>query len=237
MAAYQVPQFLDSGDKILGPLNVRQFGYALGGFFVVVITYSIIQRAIPASGIYAFVPAVPPGLFSAYLALGKYNGRDADVYAYKFILYLLKPRFMSYRRLPYIDDLNAKLAEWSYTSILARWQTDQISQQDKHKNVESFRLLDSEEKADKIRNLGRLQDTTLINTLSKVQQIEGVKLQKQSLLPPVYPPNGRRPLPTFSPNTQFSNPNQPAPYTPAPAKLQETNFFNAKKSSENTDVN
>lgn len=189
MASYQVPQFLDSGDKILGPLNVRQFGYALGGFLLSVILYTVTQRLYPLSGWFAILPAVPVALLATFLALGKYNGRDTDVYALKFILFFLKPRIMAYRRLPYVEDLDSKLNDWTESAILNRWQKRLLDEVKNQKNtVQEFKQASTKEKIQKIKNISDLVDTNTLNTLAEVKRQEEMLTQIQNpTLKPIKP--------------------------------------------------
>jgi len=183
MTSYQIPQFLDSGDKILGPLNMRQFGYALAGGFIGVMIYSVTQAIFPEIGNYAIIPAIPFAAIFAYLALGKYNGRDSEVYVLKYILYNVKPRQMVYSRSPDYSDLNKKLAGLTYNSILERWNKE-LSEK---KAIESnkyltFESADTDARAEQVRQLGRNIDETVINSLEKVKQQETYINSQESIL-------------------------------------------------------
>jgi hypothetical protein len=179
MASFQVPQFLDSGDKILGPMNLRQFGYALGGFMISVLIFTLVNNAFPTAGLYGFIPAIPVAALAGYAALGKYNGRDADFYIIKFIIFALKPRFLKFSRLPDNSDLDARMGEYTESKIKARWASRLSDQEEADKDPYSdFRVANSELKADKIRNLGQLLDLTVENASLQVGQTE---VKRQSL--------------------------------------------------------
>lgn len=171
MSSYQVPQFLDSGDKILGPLNLRQFGYALGGFMISMITFSLTNTLFPGLGALAWAPAVPVALLATYLALGKFNGRDSDIYVYKFVLFVLKSRFMTYQRHPYVDDLYDILNDWTQSKILARWQSA-LTQKSLISQNEflTFSEGDKISKAAKIRRLGQSIDSGVVNAMTEVER-------------------------------------------------------------------
>lgn len=66
---YQVPQFIEVEDKIIGPLTLKQFIYVAGGGGLCVVFFSYLP----------FVPAVllslPVGGLSAALAFYKVNGK------------------------------------------------------------------------------------------------------------------------------------------------------------------
>lgn len=179
MASYQVPQFLDSGDKILGPLNLRQFGYALGGFLFSVVIYTVSSRFFPALGAYNYVPAAPVAIISAYLALGKYNGRDSDIYLYKLVLHFLKPKILRYKRMTYYNDINEKANKWTESAIANRWKNQIINKNEKLTYIESFRKSSELEKAKKLKEIGQLTDINVVNTLT---EIERKNLEKQKII-------------------------------------------------------
>lgn len=164
MASFQVPQFLDSGDKILGPLNLRQFGYALGGFMISVMIFSIVNAYYPSAGLYGFLPAVPVAGLAAYAALGKYNGRDADFYIVRFVIFAIKPRFLKYSRLPDTADLDSKLNDWTEAKIKERWAKRLADQKTESNDpTHKFNVAAATDKASTIRGLGQLLDKTVAN--------------------------------------------------------------------------
>jgi len=156
MASYQIPQFLDSGEKIFLMMNVRQFAYALFGFFATLIIYLVIQNAVPGISWYAIIPAIPIICLSLYLSMGRYNGRDSEIYVLKLFIYLFKPRIMKYQRQPDYTLVNAKLAELTPDKVLARWNRE--SNQQTHQTTDQvliFEAADAASKAKQIRLLGR----------------------------------------------------------------------------------
>jgi PrgI family protein len=155
MASYQIPQFLDSGDKIIGPLNVRQFGYALAGSFISIGIYSVISSIIPGIGLIAFVPAIPFIALFGYLAFGSFNGRDSEVYVFKLFLYSSKPRTMIYTRVPEISDLETRLLLNTASEIQKNWSERATKQKvDSTNSYATFEQETAQTKAEKIRQLG-----------------------------------------------------------------------------------
>ncbi len=71
---FQVPQFIDTEDKVVGPLSLRQFAYigtaaAISGAMLFVLSFGFwIALSIPILGI------------GAALAFGKVNGRPISIY-------------------------------------------------------------------------------------------------------------------------------------------------------------
>jgi len=183
MASYQIPQFLDSGDKILGPLNLRQFGYVLGGFFICVFIYTSILAIAPSTGAFSVIPAIPVGLFFLYLAMGKFNGRDAEVYIFKFFINLLKKKKLFYIRSPYYNDLDEKLAGLKVSKIERKIAKEVLELQQKSADKYSdFREQTGTDKASKIRQLGRGVDMGWTNTLAEIENRRLRKQSKESIL-------------------------------------------------------
>ncbi len=180
MASYQIPQFLDSGDKILGPLNVRQFAYAMGGGFISVLIFTVTSSLVQGLGNYAIIPAIPILGLSAYLALGKYNGRDSEVYVLKSIIYLLKPRIMKFSRIIDVSDLDSRLSELTVTNIEKKW----AEAASKAHNLEgneyaTFEMETSKLKAQKLRTIGSTLDLGQRNALEAIQR-GTIKIQQSS---------------------------------------------------------
>jgi len=227
MAAYQIPQFLDSGDKIIGPLNLRQFGYALGGFMFCVVVFTLTSNLSPQLGVYAVIPAIPFALFFAYLSLGKYNGRDADVYIYKFFLYTIRAKQMTYQRAPYFNDLEKKATEWTSQAIAKRWLEESedvkvVSEND----YATFKDEESMGKAAKVRRLAKSIDANLTNTLGDVSEQNIRIATEENLIRQKQIRMGKkvRPLPNQGKNGYYS------PVMPMKSRVKEDtdNYFTPK---------
>jgi hypothetical protein len=181
MASYQIPQFLDSGDKILGPLNLRQFGYAMGFGFATFAVFQISFAIFPGAGWFNLVPASPFALLGAYLSFGKYNSRDAEIYVFAAILFNVKPRRLIYTRVPDLYDLEEKLSGVTVNNIantMKKRLAKNIS--DKAGNgMNDFNLQNREEKAKKILQLANFQDNIATQTREKIVQMD---IQKESVV-------------------------------------------------------
>lgn len=171
MATYQIPQFLDSGDRIFGTLNTRQFAYALFGFLISFGLYSVINSSVPGLGFYALVPVSPIAAVSAYLALGRFNGRDAEIYVLKGIVFFSKPRQMVYSRMPDTSDLDQKLIALTPANIIKEW-SDRLNNQSNQPQVVPFKMQDAKTKAQKIQEIGKLIDLTSANTAQTIAEKE-----------------------------------------------------------------
>jgi hypothetical protein len=180
MASYQIPQFLDSGDKIFGPLNIRQFGYMLGGGFGTFLVFTLVQTLIPGIANYAIVPAIPLLALTAYLALGKYNGRDSEIYIFKAIIYLTKPRTLVFRRVVDNSDLDAKLSTLTVSNIEKQWaEAATKSKKLEDNQYSSFELEDAKSKARQLRSIGSSLDLGQRNALEALQR-GNIRIQQTS---------------------------------------------------------
>lgn len=177
MASFQVPQFLDSGDKILGPLNIRQFGYALGGFLLAFLIYSILS---PFVGIFAAVPALPVVAITAFIAFGRYNGRDSEIYILKFILFTKKARKLVYKRQPDVRKLNQRLSQLTPEKITTEWNKRLHEKQQGRKKL--FSDISAEEKITRIKKLGQAIDKTMTSGTSIVKDMEKQKFLHENKL-------------------------------------------------------
>jgi hypothetical protein len=89
---FNIPQFIDVEDKIIGPLTLKQFLYLAGaGVFLFFVWYF--------SELWVFIIfAVPVGSFAIALAFVKINGRPLINYVAAFIAYIRKPRLYVWRK-------------------------------------------------------------------------------------------------------------------------------------------
>lgn len=173
MASYQIPQFLDSGEKIFLMMNVRQFAYALAGFFGSLLIYIVIQNTVPGISWYAIIPAIPLILLSIYLSMGKFNGRDSEIYVLKIILYFTKPREMKYQRQADYTVVNQKMSELTPDKVLARWNRESNQQtQNSTDQVLIFQGGSNASRTAQIRKLGKNVDDSNQNVADLIRRKE-----------------------------------------------------------------
>ena len=175
MPSYQIPQFLDSGDKIFLGMNVRQFAYALAGFFICVIIFNLF---FPAVNNYAFVFVAPVALLTAYISLGKYNGRDSEIYIFKSIIFFTKPRKHKYARDMDMIDINYQLSQLTF-EVKNKELDKRLIDNTKTLNdpLANFRQQNSTDKANKIKQLGKKLDIQYFNSTKDVISKE-IKIQR-----------------------------------------------------------
>ncbi len=178
MQVYQVPQFLDSGNKILGPLTVFQLIYAMVGGGICFLIFNFLTALAPNLGIFALIPISPIAALTAYLAIGKYNGRDADIYVLKMILHIVKPRRMTYVRQPDLSELDDQIKELTPEKILERWREKRMMEQ----GEDIFRRQDTEYKISVIKNLSNSIETIKQNMLYETYTMEKKKESTERLI-------------------------------------------------------
>jgi hypothetical protein len=90
---FNVPQFLEIEDKIIGPLTLKQFGYLAGGGSVIFLAYFYA----PTKLIFVLV-SIPITLFAFAMAFVKINGRPFIYFLGSFINYFLKPKLFVWKK-------------------------------------------------------------------------------------------------------------------------------------------
>lgn len=96
MGTYKVPQNVESEDKILGPLSLKQFIYALIGLGYGFITFAIFRELLPIW----LIVGIPPMLFM--LALGLYQREDQPMETFIIAMaqYFTRPRIRFWEKEP-----------------------------------------------------------------------------------------------------------------------------------------
>lgn len=104
---YQVPQFIETEDKIIGPLTLKQFLIACGGVFTIIILYFVFTTFL-----WLLVSAVI-GTVTAIFAFVRYNGRPITSFIGSALMYFFRPRMFVWKRKEELAALRAKEAEKS----------------------------------------------------------------------------------------------------------------------------
>lgn len=102
MEQYQLPQFIDVEDRIIGPLTLKQFLWLLGGAAALFTVWSF-------TDLFLFIIlAIPVGAFFTALAFYKINGRPFLFFIYTFILYFVQPKFFLWDRVVDTRDIETE---------------------------------------------------------------------------------------------------------------------------------
>lgn len=92
MQQYQVPQFINIEDRIIGPLTLKQFFYLLGAAGIIIVGWFFLYIVL-----FVLIAVPIAGLFIA-LAFATVNGRPFPTVFTGAINYYLKPRLYLWRQ-------------------------------------------------------------------------------------------------------------------------------------------
>lgn len=93
MQQYNIPQFIDSEDKIIGPLTIRQFSYLAIG----VVISGFLWYFKPNIPVF-LITAIPVMLAAFTFAFIKINGQNFEILLSNVIIYILKPTLFLWSR-------------------------------------------------------------------------------------------------------------------------------------------
>jgi len=93
MLQYNIPQFIDSEDKIIGPVTIRQMAYLAIG--TVIIGFLFMYKP---NIVVFFILAVPIGMTCLAFAFFKINGLNFEVMIANIISFISKPTLMLWSR-------------------------------------------------------------------------------------------------------------------------------------------
>jgi len=91
---FQVPQFIETEDKVVGPLTLKQFGYVGGAAIIILLLFFVLDTFL------WLVIAGFFGLVGAALAFGKYNGRPLIVLLIAVIDNIWQPKVYVFKPSP-----------------------------------------------------------------------------------------------------------------------------------------
>jgi len=89
---FNVPQFIEIKDKIIGPLTMRQFLYILAGIAALGGLWFFIELWL------FIIITIPIAIFCLMLAFYKFNGRPFIYFVGSAINYLMKPKLYLWKR-------------------------------------------------------------------------------------------------------------------------------------------
>jgi len=89
---FEVPQFIEIEDKIIGPLTWKQFVYLAGGAGVLIILYFSLPF------ILFVIIGLPFGALSASLAFHKVNNRPFSIFLESFVNYTTKTKLFFWKK-------------------------------------------------------------------------------------------------------------------------------------------
>jgi hypothetical protein len=96
MGTYKVPQNVEAEDKILGPLSLKQFIYALIGLGWGFLTFAILKSVI----LLWIIVGVPPTLFMLGLGLYQREDQPLETYVVAIAQFFVRPRMRFWQKEP-----------------------------------------------------------------------------------------------------------------------------------------
>lgn len=99
MQMFTVPQFIDTEDKIIGPITVRQFIICLSGVIVIAISYKLFDFML-----FVVIAILCFAVFGS-LAFVKINGRPFHFFVLNFVQTTKKPRLRIWNHKNPLKDL------------------------------------------------------------------------------------------------------------------------------------
>lgn len=93
MAQYQIPQYIEIEDKIIGPFTLKQFLYLLGGGGIIFILYFLGIRIF-----FLIILSIPIIGLALSLAFIKINNRPFLIYLQSLLGFVLKTRRYIWRK-------------------------------------------------------------------------------------------------------------------------------------------
>src|SRR4030065_1219564 len=94
MAVFNIPQFLDTEDKLVGPFTAKQLGWTIAAAVTLFLLYVLFSRTL------LIILAIPVLVIFGGLAFYKPEGRPLTVYVSSLIFFFLHPKMYSWKRLP-----------------------------------------------------------------------------------------------------------------------------------------
>ena len=89
---FEVPQFIEIEDKIIGPLTWRQFVYLAGGGGILIVFYFVFPFII------FVILGLPFAVLSASLAFHKVNNRPFSIFLESFLEYFRKSKLYLWKK-------------------------------------------------------------------------------------------------------------------------------------------
>ncbi len=89
---FEVPQFIEVEDKIVGPLTWKQFIYLAGGAGLLIILYVMLPFILFA------IVGLPLGALAGFLAFHRINNRPFSIFLESFVNYMSKGKLYFWQK-------------------------------------------------------------------------------------------------------------------------------------------
>lgn len=94
MALFNIPQFLDTEDKVVGPFTAKQLGWIAAAAGTMFLLYLLLSKTA------MILLAIPVLAIFGGLAFYKPEGRPLTAYASSVVFYFMHPKMYMWKRLP-----------------------------------------------------------------------------------------------------------------------------------------
>lgn len=94
MALFNIPQFLDTEDKVVGPFTAKQLGWMAAASVTLFLLYLLLSKTA------MIILAIPVLAIFGGLAFYKPEGRPLIAYASSIVFYFMHPKMYMWKRLP-----------------------------------------------------------------------------------------------------------------------------------------
>ncbi len=102
---FNIPQFIDVEDKVIGPLTVKQFLWLLTGSVAIFFIYMFTDLSL------FIILASPVALIFLALAFYKINGRSFIVFVGAVLYHFIRPKFFLWQRQVELKDIAIERTE------------------------------------------------------------------------------------------------------------------------------
>lgn len=100
---FNIPQFIDKEDKIVGPLTAKQLGWMFGAGGVMLLLWAILDTS---AFIIASVPVI--AIFGA-LAFYRPNNQSLIAFLFSSVSFFFRPKMYIWKRVPEVVNIKKKI--------------------------------------------------------------------------------------------------------------------------------
>ena len=91
---FNIPQFIDKEDKIVGPLTAKQLGWLAGGGGVLLVLWNVLDQSA------FYIAAIFVGAIAGALAFYHPNGQPLISFVFSSFAFITRPKVYLWKRLP-----------------------------------------------------------------------------------------------------------------------------------------
>lgn len=108
---FNIPQFIDKEDKIVGPLTAKQLGWLFGAGAIMLVLWAFLDNSA------LIAAAIPIALIFGALAFYRPNNQPLISFLFASIHYFIRPKIYVWKRIPEPARQVKKAAQKTMTAI------------------------------------------------------------------------------------------------------------------------